>query len=86
MFYYRGDQLFAVRKGAYKVHLQTAPGYVGGGKQLTYEPHDPPLLFELGADPGEKFNIASEHPEIVADLLKEIEKHRAGLVPGKPQY
>jgi len=86
MFYYRGDQLFAVRKGTYKVHLQTAPGYVGGEKQLTYEPHDPPLLFELGADPGEKFNIASEHPEIVADLLKEIEKHRAGLVPGKPQY
>jgi arylsulfatase A len=86
MFYYRGDQLFAVRKGTYKAHWQTAPGYVEGGKQLKFEPHDPPLLYELGSDPGEKFNVAGEHSDVIADIQREVEKHRAGLVPGKPQY
>jgi len=33
-------------------------------------------LFNLENDPGERFDIAAEHPEIVADIQKEIEKHR----------
>jgi arylsulfatase A-like enzyme len=86
MFYYRGDELFAVRKGQYKAHLQTAPGYATPKKPLKFEPHDPPLLFHLGSDPGEKINIATNHPEVIADIQRELEKHRAGLTPGKPQY
>jgi arylsulfatase A len=86
MFYYRGDELFAIRKGKYKVHFQTAPGYPGFMEQMKFEPHDPPLLFNLAADPAEKIDLAKTHPEIVADLKAELEKHRAGLVPGKPQY
>ena len=86
MFYYRGDELFAIRKGKYKVHFQTAPGYPGFMEQMKFEPHDPPLLFNLAADPAEKIDLAKTHPEIVADLKAELEKHRVGLVPGKPQY
>jgi len=86
MIYYRGDDLFAIRKGPFKAHFQTAPGYGSPGNPVKFEKHDPPLLFHLGHDPGEKFNIAKEHPEVVADFRKELEKHQAGVVPGKPQY
>ena len=47
---------------------------------------DPPLLFNLAEDPSEKIDLAKEQPEIIADLRKELEKHRAGVVPGQAQY
>ena len=86
MFYYRGDELFAIRKGKFKAHFQTAPGYPGNMVQMSFEKHDPPLLFDLGVDPGEKVNVATNYPQVLADIQKELEKHRAGAVPGKAQY
>jgi arylsulfatase A-like enzyme len=86
MIYYRGDELFAVRKGTYKAHFQTAAGYPGNRVQLQFEPHDPPLLFDLAQDPSEKMNIAGEHPEVIADIRSIVEKHRAELKPGKAEY
>jgi len=86
MIYYRGDELFAIRKGQFKAHFQTATGYARAGAKLEFEKHDPPLLFDLGVDPGEKVNVATNYPEVIADIQKELEKHRAGLVPGKAQY
>ena len=86
MIYYRGDELFAIRKGPFKAHFQTAPGYAMPGAPVTFEKHDPPLLFDVYQDPGERINVAKDHPEVIADLQRELEKHRAGLVPGKAQY
>jgi arylsulfatase A len=83
VFYYRGDELFALRKGPFKAHFQTAPGYAN---PLTFEKHDPPLLFRLDHDPSERFDVAKDHPDVLADIQREVEKHRAALVPGKPQY
>jgi arylsulfatase A-like enzyme len=54
--------------------------------ELKFEKHDPPLLFDLEADPSEKFNLAAEHPQRVAEIIQEADKHRASLVVGKPQY
>lgn len=82
MFYYNGDQLFAARKGVYKLHLTTYTGY----SKEPAQKHNPPLLFNLATDPGEHFDIAAEHKEIVAEIERAIEKHRASVVPGKPQY
>jgi arylsulfatase A-like enzyme len=81
MFYYRGTRLFAVRKGPFKAHLLTQPGY-GPGK---LETHDPPLLYHLGHDPGEQHDVASQYPEALAEILRQIDSHRANLLPGKPQ-
>jgi len=81
LFYYRGTRLFAVRKNQWKLHLFTQKGY----GQPKPDAHDPPLLFDLNADPGESYNVAAHHPEVVADLLKEIETHRATIVPVKSQ-
>jgi arylsulfatase A-like enzyme len=76
MFYYRGEVLFAVRKGPWKAHLKTRAGV--GGETLE---HDPPLLYQLEHDPSEKFNVAADRPDIVADLLEEIQKHKATISP-----
>jgi len=80
-FYYRGTQLFAARKGRYKAHFITRSSY---GKDDTQK-HDPPLLFDLGADPSEQYNIADQHPEVIADIVKEVERHRATVQPVKNQ-
>ena len=86
MIYYRGDELFAIRKGPFKAHFQTAAGYAMPGAPVTFEKHDPPLLFDVHQDPGERINVAKDHPDVIADLQRELEKHRAGLVLGKAQY
>ena len=38
-----------------------------------------PLLFNLDTDPGEKYDLAAKHPDVVRDLLAHVEKVRADL-------
>jgi arylsulfatase A len=80
MFFYRGEQVFAVRKGPYKAHFTTQSGY--GDKPLK---HDPPALYHLEHDPSEKYDIAKDHPDVVAELTKLAEAHKKAMVPGKQQ-
>ncbi|MGZ5568234.1 MAG: sulfatase-like hydrolase/transferase, partial [Limisphaerales bacterium] len=82
MFYYNGNELYAVRKGPFKAHFITWPGYA---KERPVK-HETPVLYNVEEDPGEKFDIAAQHPDIIADLNAEAEKHRANVVPGTPQY
>lgn len=81
VFYYRGARLWAIRKGPYKAHFSTRSGY-GKDKEVR---HDPPLLYHLGHDPSEKFNIADDHPEVLADIQKEVALHMANMTPGEDQ-
>jgi arylsulfatase A-like enzyme len=81
MFFYRGTRLFAVRKGPFKAHFITQTGYRGDKPKE----HDPPLLFHLGHDPSEKFDVADQHPEVLAEIRQLVDEHKAGMVAGKPQ-
>ncbi len=81
IFFYRGTQIFAIRKDQWKMHVVTQGSY----NQAKPEAHDPPLLFNLNNDPGESFNVSTNHPKIVADLSKEIENQQATLTPTKLQ-
>ncbi len=81
LFYYRGAQLYAVRKGGYKAHFITRSAY-GNDPAVT---NTPPLLFQVNHDPSEHFNIATNHPDVLADLQKLAEEHRANLVAAKTQ-
>jgi arylsulfatase A len=81
-YYYRGEVLFACRVGDYKLHVMTQDGYLDPRPTR----HDPPLLFNLGRDPGESHNVAAEHPEIVKAILEAMETHRQSVVPGNPQF
>jgi arylsulfatase A-like enzyme len=78
IFYYIDTELTAVRKGPWKIHFKTQTEFAVK-ERIT---HDPPLLFHLEHDPSEKFNVAAEHPEVIADMLKEVERHRRELKPG----
>jgi len=77
MYYYRGTQLRAIRKGPWKMHLYTKTEYQGKKIQR----HDPPLLFNVEGDPSEKYDVAAKHPDVIEDLKKEIEKHKATVRP-----
>ncbi len=78
MFFHRGTELYAVRKGPYKAHFVTMPSY---GRDIQPERHDPPLLFQLMIDPSEKFDVAAEHPEILSEILAIAEAHRRSIEP-----
>ncbi len=81
-FYYFGDQAYAVRKGQYKAHFTTHDGY----STNTPAVHNPPLLFDLPADPSEEYDVAAEHPEVIAELSKIFGEHQATITRGKLQY
>jgi len=81
MFYYRGTQLYAARKGPFKAHFITRSSY-GSDKP---EAHDPPLLFNLNHDPSEKFDVAKNHPDAIEDIRKEVAAHQATMKPGENQ-
>jgi arylsulfatase A len=83
LFYYWDSELRAIRQGKYKAHFITSGAY-GEGQPRTV--HDPPLLFDLSVDPGERFNIAAEHADVVADLVKKAESHRRTVVATKPLF
>ncbi len=81
-FYYRGDQLCAIRKGPWKAHFNTWDGY----SKVPPESHNPPLLYNLDQDPSEQHDIAADHPDVVKDLIQEAKGHLEAVTPGEPQY
>lgn len=80
VYYYISDNLYAIRKGAWKAHFTTHPSYSKEAPQ----PHNPPLLYNIENDPSEKYDVAKYHPGIVADLTKEYQKQKA-IVPAPAQ-
>ncbi|WP_116108975.1 sulfatase [Lewinella sp. IMCC34191] len=81
MFYYRGDELYAVRMGDFKAHFITESGYSGAGR----ETHDPPLLYNVNVDPSEAFDIGAEHPEVLDLIGQLVAEHEAKMVKGEDQ-
>ena len=82
MFYYHGEQCYAVRHGLFKAHFQTKTSYVGQKEAVT---HDPPLLFHLGHDPGEQYNIAKNHPNIIQEIKELKRQHEESIIPVENQ-
>ncbi len=74
----------AWRSGNYKIHTKTKKRSSNPDtrRREPIEDHNPPLLFDLSKDLGERNDIASGHPEIVARLLSEMNAFRNG--GGKP--
>jgi arylsulfatase A len=83
MPYYRQGELRAYRKGRYKLQLVTEGAY-GQPPQRTV--HQPPLLHDLATDPGERFDLAAERPELVRELLAEVEAHRRSIADAPPLF
>ena len=77
MMFYRGLEVFAARVGRFKAHYFTQSGF-GGDPPLE---HDPPLLYDLEADPAERFDVASQHPEELERIAARVAAHRATVEP-----
>lgn len=76
MYYYHGEECYAVRSGAFKAHFQTKTSYVG---QKHAEVHDPPLLYHLGHDPGEEYNVAAHHADVIERLRGLKKRHEESV-------
>jgi arylsulfatase A len=73
--YYWGTRLIAYRYGRYKAHLAGREAW--GDPVIRYEP---PKLYDLNTDPGEKYNIASENPGVIDEIIQLIEEHKATII------
>lgn len=80
VFYYRGRELYAARYKQFKAHFITQSAYQ---KENPKKQHDPPLLFDLGKDPGEQWDVAEEHPDVIAKIRDIVQEHKQKLVPGR---
>ncbi|MCB1120522.1 MAG: arylsulfatase, partial [Verrucomicrobiae bacterium] len=77
-FYYRGNLLYAVRSGPWKLFVRDYPPENAAAADGT--------LFNLEEDIGETTDVSSHHPDVVARLRKLAEACRAdiGDGPGNP--
>ena len=82
MFYWTRGELYAVRIGKYKLHFKSRKPIKYGQPPVT---HDPPLLYDLEFDPGEKYDIAKKNPEIVARIKELAQQHRQSIAPAPDQ-
>lgn len=80
--YYRAGELYAYRVGMWKLHLRTEGAY-GEGQELVI--HENPQLHHLGRDPSERFDIASQQPDVVRMIRQKIAAHQAGLTVLAPR-
>jgi len=83
IFYFH--QPMAWRNGDYKTHFFTRERTRDPetGKKEPSLPHNPPLLFNVKDDPGERNNIAAKHPEIVERMSREFEQAQQAIKSGK---
>lgn len=75
-FYYSSDDLFAVRKGPWKMHLTTITRPFRG---KIIEKHNPPLLFNINEDPSEQYNLAERYPGVIKEIQATIKEHEKYL-------
>ncbi len=82
MIYYRKRDIYAVRKGDYKVHYITESCYQKDNERRVLEN---PILFNLNVDPSEKYDHADEHPDILKSMEALIENHKKELIALPPE-
>ena len=67
----RGGMLGAIRQGDWKLVLKAA---LGGANRQQADPNAVEL-YNLAKDPAETQDVSAEHPEIVARLRAELQRH-----------
>jgi arylsulfatase A-like enzyme len=84
LFFYRDDQIYAVRYGPYKAHYITRSGF--GLEPPEY--HNPPLLFNVEQDPSENYPLDTTIPlyqQVLANITVGVAQHNANLIKAEPQ-
>ncbi len=83
MPFYRGSTLYAYRVGPWKAHFVTEGAYQQPPSRTE---HTVPELYHLLDDPSERFNVAAEHPEIVAEIQAAVAAHKASFEIAPPEF
>ena len=85
-YYYNRNDLEAVRQGSWKLvlphHYRSVVGEVPGKGGLPGKMHQDSTgmaLFDLRRDPGERYDVLAQHPDIVRRMLALVEQARADL-------
>jgi arylsulfatase A len=76
-YYYHLDQLQAVRSGPWKLFLPVKP--IRAHPHFKGKQKPVPMLFNVETDIASENNVATEHPEIVARLMRYAEAARKDL-------
>ncbi|MBE3098985.1 MAG: sulfatase [Planctomycetes bacterium] len=89
LFYFKGNQLEAVRSGPWKLAIVNQGGGAGAAKAKAKEkgkdapaeaPHPfTPALYNLDTDIGETTDVAAQHPEVVKRLQEYVARMDADL-------
>ena len=80
IYYYWHQHLCAVRHGKWKLHFRYYDHT--SGKYMVEENWvvpEKPLLFDLEADPGERFDLAAEKPEVLSKLAALAEGYQSEI-------
>lgn len=82
LIYYHGVNVFAARKGDFKVlyYSNNPNGYPGRVKKL-----EKPMLYNLMVDPSERFDLTDQYPEKVKEITAMVEEHKATVKPVETQ-
>ena len=83
LFYYYKEELHAVRKGPWKLHLKATPNPQKGG--WSADALEPARLYHLLHDPSEWHDVAAENSEVVAELRAVIDEHHRTISRGELQ-
>jgi arylsulfatase len=86
-YYYDRNNLKGVRNDRFKLvlpHLGRTyagflPGNDGQAGQVNERHQENLALYDLSRDPGERYDVKSLYPEVMAELMKEVEKARLDL-------
>ena len=83
-YYYVRDTLHAVRAGKWKLHVPDEKERYWGEfhRDGDHIKSAEPMLYDLENDIGETKNLAKDHPEVVARLMKHIEFARKDIGDG----
>jgi arylsulfatase A len=58
------DEIYAIRKGLWKVHFITKRSYSKESPIM----HNPPLLYNIDQDPSEKYEIGKGNKDIIKEI------------------
>jgi len=75
--YYRKQDIYAVRKGEFKAHYITETCYTENDQRTVLET---PLLFNVNADPSEKYNCINKFPEVLNDINLLADRYKESVV------
>ena len=89
-FYYgQPGNLWAARIGDYKLVFESweslgTETQIGWRGYANHKRHNPPQLFDLSSDAGERWNVADRYPEVVQEIHEAVRRQQESLVRDSP--